>query len=137
MGNDVFVKGVVYDTLTRRFMLMTYTTKEQCDTAILDSLGFLPIRKSDDDMNYNIYRVSDNKNVQIKIAFTRGDFHSVKEYNNFIDRVLAEHNRTREELILVKKIVDEQLYNRCCKLARTREPIKRLLDIYGWKKESK
>jgi hypothetical protein len=133
MGNDVFVKDIVYDTQTQKFMLWTYTTREQSESAILDSLGFLPIRKSKDDINYNIYRLKSNKRIEIKIAFTRGDFRTIREYNSFIDKVLAEHNRTRDELVLVKKIVDEALYNRCCKLARTRES-KKLLDIYGWKK---
>lgn len=136
MGNDVFVKDVVYDTQTRKFMLWTYTTREQSESAILDSLGFLPIRKSKDDMNYNVYRLKSNKRIEIKIAFARGDFRTIREYNSFIDKVLAEHNRSRDELVLVKKIVDEALYNRCCKLARTRES-KKLLDIYGWKKEPK
>ena len=136
MGNDVFVKEVVYDTQTNKFMLMTYTTREHADFVILDSLGFLPIRKSEDDHNYNIYRLKNNKKIEIKIAFTRGSFRSIREYQSFIDKVLAEHNRSRDELVLVKKIVDKDLYNRCCKYARTRETIK-LLDIYGWKKESK
>lgn len=136
MGNDVFVKDVVYDTQTQKFMLWTYTTREQSESVILDSLGFLPIRKSKDNMNYNVYRLKSNKRIEIKIAFARGDFRTIREYNSFIDKVLAEHNRSRDELVLVKKIVDEQLYNRCCKLARTRES-KKLLDIYGWKKEPK
>ena len=136
MGNDVFVKDIVYDTQTQKFMLWTYTTREQSESVILDSLGFLPIRKSKDDMNYNVYRLKSNKRIEIKIAFARGDFRTIREYNSFIDKVLAEHNRSRDELVLVKKIVDEQLYNRCCKLARTRES-KKLLDIYGWKKEPK
>lgn len=133
MGEYIYVKDIVYDTQTKRFMVFTYTTREQCDAALMDSVGFLPIRKSANHQNVNIYKVKSDKNKIIKIAFTRGDFHSVKDYKNFIDRVLAEHGRTRDELVLVKKIVDEQVYNTCCKLARTREEAK-LMNIYKWKK---
>lgn len=129
MMNDVYVRDVVYDTISHCFINITYTTKEQADAAMLDSLSLLPIRLSDDSMSTNVYRLKNDKNKIIKIRYKRSHFRTIDNYKTYIDAVLEAHGRSRDELILVKKIVDKGLYRRILELAKTREQIK-LLDVY-------
>lgn len=129
MMNDVYVKDVVYDTISHCFINITYTTKKQADAAMLDSLSLLPIRLSDDSMSMNVYRLKNNKNKIIKIRYKRNHFRTIDNYKTYIDSVLEAHGHSRDELVLVKKIVDRGVYKRILELAKTRERIK-LLDVY-------
>jgi hypothetical protein len=128
--NNVFIKDVVYDTMSNCFFNLTYTSQEKADKHILDTLGFLPIRQSEDRSSVNIYKVK-GKNKLVKIRYYRADFNSVREYQHYITSILAEHGRNLKDLILVKKVVDRGLYKKICELAKTRKTTK-LLTTYGW-----
>ena len=130
---DIFTKDVVYDTISHCFMNMMYATRERADSDILDSMGFLPIRNSLHDACTNIYKLKNDKRKIIRITFHHDEYDSIEEYRNFIDKVLASHGHTRDDVVLIKKLVAEKIYKKCCKLAKTRKQVK-LLDIYGWSK---
>lgn len=129
--NDILKQDVVYDVISRRFRKMTYLSQEKLNNQILDSIMLLPIRKSDDEYCVNIYRVK-RSNTIIKIRYYRKGFNSISEYKGFIDGVLAAHGRTRKDIVLVKKIVDSELYHKCMESAKPNITLN-LLDIYGWR----
>lgn len=129
--NNICTQDIVYDTISRKFREITYFSEEEANSALMDSIMLLPIRKSDDGMCVNIYKVK-NSNTIIKITYNADDFKSVEHYRDSIDEILAQHNRTRDDIYLAKKILDKRLYDRCCRLQRA-SVILDLIDIYDWR----
>lgn len=128
--NDIFVRDIVYDTMTHRFMHMTYTSKEKANKAILDGLGFLPIRKSEDGVCINIYKLKNDKRKIIKIRYSKDSFNNIDEYRDYIDSVLAANGRKRNDVSLIKKVVDTDLYKEFNALIRAGMKM-RLLSVYN------